>query len=126
MLEMPLIKALSETLRSIAAPGMTPKALRAAVREKHPDASKKDIVRAAFHALTEERSQDVVGVAELHGFALVERVWDDERTIKIGAPKRKRYRVVEPKAASIQAVEQAAGKGAGGVAVEIAGGSAAV
>ena len=31
---MPQIKALSDTLRSVAAPGMTPKALRAAVREK--------------------------------------------------------------------------------------------
>ncbi|WP_342030169.1 hypothetical protein [Methylobacterium pseudosasicola] len=76
-------------MRSIATPGMTPKALRAAVREKHPDASKKDIVRAAFYALTEERSQDVVGVAELHGFALVERVSEDERTIKVEGHKKK-------------------------------------
>ena len=41
------IESLSATLRSVAARGMTPKALRAAVRGKHPEASKKDVVRAA-------------------------------------------------------------------------------
>jgi site-specific recombinase XerC len=87
---MPQIKALSDTLRSVAAPGMTPKALRAAVREKHPDATKKDIVRAAFYALTEEHSQDLACLAELHGFALVERVSEDERTIRVDGHKKKR------------------------------------
>ena len=88
---MPLIKALSATLQSMAVPGMTPKALRAAVREKHPEASKKDVVRAAFFALTEDRSRDVVGVSELHSFALVERVSEDELTIKIGGKHKKRH-----------------------------------
>lgn len=96
---MPLVKALSVTLRSIAAPGMTPKALRAAVQEKHPEASKKDIVRAAFYALTEDGSQDGPGVSELHGFALVERVSEDERTIKVGAHK-KRHRAKKAQAAA--------------------------
>ncbi|MCJ2122614.1 hypothetical protein [Methylobacterium sp. J-077] len=87
---MPVIKVLSDTLRSVAAPGMSPKALRAAVREKHPDASKKDIVRAAFYALIEEPSQDLACLAELHGFALVERMSEDERTIKVDGHKKKR------------------------------------
>jgi hypothetical protein len=105
-LEMPQIKALSETLRTVAAPGMTPKALRAAVREKHPDATKKDIVRAAFHALTEEHSKDLACLAELHGFALVERVSEDELTIKVDGRKKKRR--LKPAAAAATASAPAA------------------
>jgi hypothetical protein len=52
------IESLLATLRSVAARGMTPKALRAAVRGKHPEASKKDVVRAASYALTEAHAQD--------------------------------------------------------------------
>lgn len=50
------IEVLSATLRRVAAPCMAPKALRAAVREQHPEASKKDVVRAAFYALIDARS----------------------------------------------------------------------
>ncbi|SFJ17127.1 hypothetical protein SAMN02799642_03709 [Methylobacterium brachiatum] len=103
---MPQIKALSDTLRSVAAPGMTPKALRAAVREKHPDATKKDIVRAAFYALTEEHSKDLACLAELHGFALVERVSEDERLIRVDGHKKKRRQ--KPVAAAPAEAAQAA------------------
>lgn len=102
---MPVIKVLSDTLRSVAAPGMTPKALRAAVREKHPDASKKDIVRAAFYALLEGPEQDLACLAELHGFALVERVSEDERTIKVGGTKKKRRAAEAAKVATGELAE---------------------
>ncbi|MCJ2054412.1 hypothetical protein [Methylobacterium sp. J-070] len=84
------IEDLSATLRSIAAPGMTPKALRSAVREKHPEASKKDVVRAAFYALTEAQSFGGRGVDELHSFALSERAPDDEPPIRIGERRKKK------------------------------------
>ncbi len=86
------MEALSATLWSLAVPGMTPKALRAAVREKHPEASKKDIVRAAFYALIEARSQDNQTVDALHHFALSERIPSDEPPMTIGKRRRKKQR----------------------------------
>jgi hypothetical protein len=83
------IEVLSATLRSVAAPGMSPKALRAAVREKHPEASKKEVVRAAFHALIDSQSQDGQAIEALHSFALAERAPDDETAGPIGS-RRKR------------------------------------
>ena len=38
----------AETIRKLAVPGMKPIALIDAVKERHPNASKKDIARAAF------------------------------------------------------------------------------
>lgn len=38
----------AKTLRSLATAGMKPKDLLAATRERHPEASKKEVVRAAF------------------------------------------------------------------------------
>lgn len=39
---------IAQTIRQLATPGMTPKALVQAVRDRHPEASKKEIARAAF------------------------------------------------------------------------------
>ena len=86
------MEALSATLWSLAVPGMTPKALRAAVRERHPEASKKDIVRAAFYALIEARSQDNQTVDALHQFALAERIPSDEPPMTIGKRRKKTQR----------------------------------
>ncbi len=44
------IEQLATTLQEAAGPGIARKDLIAAVRERHPKASKKDIVRAAFEA----------------------------------------------------------------------------
>lgn len=85
------IEALAATLRSLAAPGMTPKALRAALREKHPDASRKDVVRAAFCALIAAQARDGGGLNELHSFALAERLPDDETSFAFG-PRRTKAR----------------------------------
>ncbi|NKE12443.1 hypothetical protein FVP47_07455 [Mycobacterium tuberculosis] len=54
--------------------------LVAAVREKHPKASKKDIVRAAFYALTSAVDGDVERAQRLHDFALSERASGDGET----------------------------------------------
>lgn len=89
---MALIEALSATLRSLAAPGMTPKALRVALREKHPDASRKDVVRAAFYALIAAQPRDGGGLDELHSFALAERLPDDETSFAFGSRRTKARR----------------------------------
>ncbi|MWV24457.1 hypothetical protein FVE89_21220 [Methylobacterium sp. 2A] len=86
------MEALSAALWSLAAPGMTPKALRAAVRASHPEASKKDIVRAAFYALIEARSQDAQTLDALHRFALAERIPSDEPPMTIGKRRKKKQR----------------------------------
>jgi len=81
---------IAATLRSIATPGMKPKAIRAAVREKHPEASKKEIVRAAFFAVTESASTDQGATSELHNFALAERVAEENADVVLRVGKRKK------------------------------------
>ena len=49
---MATLEQLATTMQGLAGPGIKRKELVAAVREKHPKASKKDIVRAAFYALS--------------------------------------------------------------------------
>jgi hypothetical protein len=84
------IKEIAATLKEIAAPGMKPRAIRSAVRERLPDASKKDIVRAAFYAVTETPVTGEKATAELHDFALAERVAEDNADVVLKVSKRKR------------------------------------
>lgn len=78
------------TLRTIVKPGMKPKELRAAVREKHPDARKKEIVRAAFYALTESPATGEAALSDLHSFALSERGLDDaDGELKLSKKRKK-------------------------------------
>lgn len=74
-----------KTLASVATPGMKPKDLIAAVKEKHPDVSKKEIVRAAFYSLTDGNGVDAEKARDLHAFALSERASDADE-----APAAKR------------------------------------
>ncbi len=55
--------------------------------ERYPDVSKKEIVRAAFYAVTEEPS-----ASELHHFALTERIAQDNdgEVLRVGKRKKKR------------------------------------
>ncbi|MCJ2072585.1 hypothetical protein MKK75_27990 [Methylobacterium sp. J-030] len=78
---------------------MKPKALRAAVRERYPDASKKELARAAFYALTEASSADQETHSELHNFALAERMADDKavEVHRAGKLKKKRPRDADGK-----------------------------
>jgi hypothetical protein len=84
------IKEIAATLRGIAKPGMKPKAIRSAVREKHSGASKKDIVRAAFYAVAEGSSASDDATAELHNFALAERVAEENADVVLQVGKRKK------------------------------------
>lgn len=84
------IREIADTLKEIAAPGMKPKAIRSAVRERHPEASKKEIVRAAFYAVTEAPAGPNGATAELHDFALTERIAEDNADVVLKVSKRKK------------------------------------
>lgn len=84
------IREIADTLKEIAAPGMKPKAIRSAIRERHPEASKKEIVRAAFYAVTEAPAVAEGATAELHDFALAERIAEDNADVVLTVSKRKK------------------------------------
>ncbi|GMA78443.1 hypothetical protein GCM10025880_48600 [Methylorubrum aminovorans] len=84
------LEAIANTLRSVAASGMKPKALLAAVRERHPEATKKEVVRAAFYALTESHGDAPQHFLDLHGFAITERAPDDNEPVKPAKLRRKK------------------------------------
>lgn len=71
------VEQLATTLQELAKPGVKRKELIAAVRERHPEASKKDIVRAAFYALTSAVDGDAGRAQRLHDFALNERTSEE-------------------------------------------------
>jgi hypothetical protein len=52
------LQAIGDTLMRIVTPDMTPKQLIKAARREHPDASKKDIARAAFFSIITNADQD--------------------------------------------------------------------
>jgi hypothetical protein len=85
------IEQLAATLQGLAGPGIKRKALIAAVRERHPKASKKDIVRAAFYALTSAVEGDVERARRLHDFALMERT-DGDSEAPLPVKRRKKDR----------------------------------
>lgn len=84
------IEQLAATLQGLAGPGIKRKELVAAVREKHPKASKKDIVRAAFYALTSAVDGDLERAQRLHDFALHERIVGDEEPLPVKRRKKDR------------------------------------
>jgi hypothetical protein len=69
--------SIEATLLKLAKPKMTPKELLKAARKAHPDASKKEIIRAAFHSIITVADSDVDKAALLQSFALQERAVDD-------------------------------------------------
>ena len=82
------ISDLAATLRQVASPGIKPKELVAAVREKHPEVTKKEIVRAAFFALSDGHDANPAQTGELYDFALKERGTDEQPAVPL--PKRKK------------------------------------
>ncbi|WP_070999113.1 hypothetical protein [Methylobacterium sp. C1] len=87
------IEEIATTLQAIVRPGMKPKELRDAVRERHPNAHKKEIVRAAFYALTDAPAAGDAALADLHSFALSERGTEDaESEVKPSKKRRKKDR----------------------------------
>jgi hypothetical protein len=69
--------SIEATLISLAKPKMTPKELLKAARKAHPDASKKEIIRAAFHSIISVADSDVDKAVILQNFALQERAVDE-------------------------------------------------
>ncbi|AZO15620.1 hypothetical protein EJ069_13375 [Mesorhizobium sp. M2A.F.Ca.ET.043.05.1.1] len=72
------LQAIGDTLMRLVTPGMTPKDLVKAVRKEHPGARKKDIARAAFHAIIANADQDPGKSRNLQAFALAERTQQSE------------------------------------------------
>lgn len=89
------IETLAETLRELAASTTKPKDLMAATREKHPNASKKDVVRAAFYALIESHDAHPEHVKGLHAFALNERSADEGEPPKAAKLRKKKKHKTE-------------------------------
>lgn len=86
------IQALAATLKKLAKPDMKRKDLIAAVRDQHPDATKKEIVRAAFYTLTHDVDDDPEQAQHLHAFALTERAGDEEDAQPPERPGKKERR----------------------------------
>ena len=72
------LQAIGDTLMRLVSPGVTPKELVKAVRRAHPQASKKDIARAAFHAIIANADEDLGKARNLQAFALAERTQQAE------------------------------------------------
>ena len=89
------IEDIAATMRIVVTPGMKPKEIRSAVREKYPEVSKKEIVRAAFYALTEIPAAGTEALADLHNFALTERGGDEDAGAVAKRGKRKKKRTSE-------------------------------
>ncbi|WP_210328492.1 hypothetical protein [Mesorhizobium amorphae] len=51
-------QAIADTLTRVVTPAMTPKQLIRAARKKHPNASKKNIARAALFSIIADADQD--------------------------------------------------------------------
>ncbi|PAP95432.1 hypothetical protein [Mesorhizobium wenxiniae] len=67
------LQAIGDTLMRVVTPEMTPKQLLKAAKKEHPDASKKDIARAAFFSIIANADQDIGKSRNLQAFALAER-----------------------------------------------------
>lgn len=65
------------TLLSLARPKMTPKELLKEARKAHPEASKKDIIRAAFRTVIAAADTDAEKALLLQDFAIRGRAGDE-------------------------------------------------
>ncbi len=64
------LQKIAETVKKLAVPGMKPKALIAAVKEHHPDASKKEIAQAAFLSVILSAEFEPEDTQALHDIAV--------------------------------------------------------
>jgi hypothetical protein len=64
------LQKIAETVRQLAVPDMKPKALIAAVKERHPTASKKEIAQAAFLSVILSAEYDPEDTQALHDLAM--------------------------------------------------------
>ncbi|RWP62314.1 hypothetical protein [Mesorhizobium sp.] len=73
------LQAIGDTLMRVVTPEMTPKQLLKAAKKEHPDASKKDIARAAFFSIISNADQDIGKSGNLQAFALAERTQQSDQ-----------------------------------------------
>jgi hypothetical protein len=85
---MPKIDTLAATVQELAAPGIKAKDIIAAVRERHPGASKKDVVQAAFFALTAGLDDDPEKAKRLHDMAIAARASGDDEAPAADKPRK--------------------------------------
>jgi hypothetical protein len=64
------IEGIAATIRQLVTPGMKPKALIAAVKDRHPEATKKEIARAAFLSVILSAEYNLEDTQALHDMAL--------------------------------------------------------
>ncbi|GGD31168.1 hypothetical protein [Aureimonas glaciei] len=89
------IETISKTVSELATPDMRPKKLFNAVRKRHPEASKSEIVRAAFLAVISTADADPAKADRLQEAAISGRVGDADAETK---PKAKKARKPKTKA----------------------------
>ena len=70
------IEKIAETIKGLAEPGMKPKALIDAVKQHHPQATKKEIARAAFLSVILAAEYDPEETQALHDLAMETRDGD--------------------------------------------------
>lgn len=68
------MRAIADTLMCVVTPDMKLKQLLKAARKEHPEATKKDIARAAFFALITHSEEDYGKEKNLQAFAIAERL----------------------------------------------------
>jgi hypothetical protein len=73
-----LENSIQKTLLELAKPKMSPKELLKQTRKAHPDATKKEIMRAAFGSIIAVVDSDIDKALILQDFALQERAIDDK------------------------------------------------
>ncbi|CDX21828.1 conserved hypothetical protein [Mesorhizobium sp. ORS 3324] len=71
------MQAIADTLMRVVTPDMKPKQLIKAVKALHPEASKKDIARAAFYSIISNAEEEHGKVKNLQAFAIAERTAED-------------------------------------------------
>ena len=71
------LKTIGETLIRVVTPDMTPKQLLKLARRAHPNASKKDVVRAAFYSMIVNADSQPSKAEKLQDFAIRERTTED-------------------------------------------------
>lgn len=83
---------LAATVQELATPGTKAKDIISAVRERHPGASKKDVVQAAFYALTGGLDADPEKAKRIQDLAIGERVSDEKDALVPPRPKKLKAR----------------------------------
>jgi hypothetical protein len=66
------------TLAKLLRPEVTPKRLLKETKKAHPEASKGDIIRAAFASMIELADKDPGAASLLQGFAIAERAQPED------------------------------------------------